>query len=107
MESFREAYGVLQRHAQTLRNQDEPNIDDLLTIVTESVNAYKVCKQRIDAVEAALKTALDGAGVDEAPGPAPAPPAAKTQARARPAPATLTPPPTAPGFEDMDDDIPF
>ena len=67
MESFREAYGVLQHHAQTLRNQDEPNIDDLLTIVTESVNAYKVCKQRIDAVEAALKTALDGAGVDEAP----------------------------------------
>lgn len=73
MESFREAYGVLQRHAQTLRNQDEPNIDDLLTIVTESVNAYKVCKQRIDAVEAALKTALDGAGVNEAPDPAPAP----------------------------------
>lgn len=107
MESFREAYGVLQRHAQTLRNQDEPNIDDLLTIVTESVNAYKVCKQRIDAVEAALKTALDGVGVDEAPDPAPAPPAAKTRASARPAPATPTPPPTAPGFEDMDDDIPF
>lgn len=109
MESFREAYGVLQRHAQTLRNQDEPNIDDLLTIVTESVNAYKVCKQRIDAVEAALKTALDGAGVNEAPDPAPAPPAAKTRASARPAPAPATPtsPPTASGFEDMDDDIPF
>lgn len=107
MESFREAYGVLQRHAQTLRNQDEPNIDDLLTIVTESVNAYKVCKQRIDAVEAALKTALDGAGVDEAPPPAPAPPAAKTRASARPAPATPAPPPTASGFGDMDDDIPF
>ncbi len=111
MESFREAYGVLQRHAQTLRNQDEPNIDDLLTIVTESVNAYKVCKERIDAVEAALKTALDGAGVDEAPHPAPAPPAAKSRASVRPvpapAPATTTPPPTASGFEDMDDDIPF
>lgn len=109
MESFREAYGVLQRHAQTLRNQDEPNIDDLLTIVTESVNAYKVCKQRIDAVEAALKTALDGAGVNEAPDPAPAPPAAKTRASVRPAPApaTPTPPPTASGFEDMGDDIPF
>jgi len=109
MESFREAYGVLQRHAQTLRNQDEPNIDDLLTIVTESVNAYKVCKQRIDAVEAALKTALDGAGVNEAPDPAPAPPAAKTRASVRPAPApaTPTPPPTASGFDDMDDDIPF
>ena len=91
MESFREAYGVLQRHAQTLRNQDEPNIDDLLTIVTESVNAYKVCKQRIDAVEAALKTALDGAGVNEAPDPAPAPPEAKTRASTRPAPAPATP----------------
>ena len=109
MESFREAYGVLQRHAQTLRNQDESNIDDLLTIVTESVNAYKVCKQRIDAVEAALKTALDGAGVNEAPDPAPAPPEAKTRASTRPAPAPATPtsPPTASGFDDMDDDIPF
>ena len=109
MESFREAYGVLQRHAQTLRNQDDPNIDDLLTIVTESVNAYKVCKQRIDAVEAALKTALDGAGVNEAPDPAPAPPEAKTRASTRPAPAPATPtsPPTASGFDDMDDDIPF
>ncbi|MFC3934147.1 hypothetical protein [Acidovorax sp. SD340] len=60
-------------------------------------------------MEAALKTALDGAGVDEAPGPAPAPPAAKTRASARPAPAPTTPtsPPTASGFEDMDDDIPF
>ncbi len=107
--TFRDAYGVLQRHAQTLREQDEPNIDDLLTIVTESVNAYKVCKQRIDAVEAALKTALDGAGVNEAPDPAPAPPEAKTRASTRPAPAPATPtsPPTASGFDDMDDDIPF
>ena len=41
-ESFKEAYGVLQRHAQTLREQREPCIDDLLTIVTESVQSYKV-----------------------------------------------------------------
>lgn len=68
--SFREAYGVLQEHAETLRNQSEPNIDDLLTIVTESVEAYRVCKERIDAVEAALKAALDGvaAGSDAAAG---------------------------------------
>ena len=39
-DSFKQAYGVLQRHAQTLREQREPNIDDLLTIVTESVQAY-------------------------------------------------------------------
>lgn len=61
--TFKDAYGVLQKHAETLRDQNEPNIDDLLTIVTESVDAFKVCKERIDAVEAALKAALDGAGV--------------------------------------------
>lgn len=64
--TFKDAYGVLQNHAETLRDQNEPNIDDLLTIVTESVDAYKVCKERIDAVEAALKAALDGAGVGTA-----------------------------------------
>jgi exodeoxyribonuclease VII small subunit len=60
--TFKEAYGVLQRHAQTLRDQQEPNIDDLLTIVTQSVDAYKVCKERIDAVEKALDKALGEAG---------------------------------------------
>lgn len=59
--NFKQAYGVLQKHAETLRNQQEPNIDDLLTIVTESVDAYKVCKERIDAVEKALEQALSGA----------------------------------------------
>lgn len=56
--TFKEAYGTLQQHAQTLRDQTEPNIDDLLTIVTESVAAYKVCQTRIDAVEKALEKAL-------------------------------------------------
>jgi exodeoxyribonuclease VII small subunit len=56
--TFRDAYGVLQRHAQTLREQDEPNIDDLLAIVTESVAAYQVCQSRIAAVEQALEKAL-------------------------------------------------
>ncbi|NBO19670.1 MAG: hypothetical protein EBV03_10710 [Proteobacteria bacterium] len=56
--TFKAAYGVLQRHADTLRKQTEPNIDDLLNIVTESVDAYKVCKERIDAVEKALEKAL-------------------------------------------------
>jgi exodeoxyribonuclease VII small subunit len=57
-ESFKVAYGVLQQHAQTLCNQQEPNIDDLLTIVTESVAAYKTCQLRIEAVEKALEKAL-------------------------------------------------
>lgn len=60
--TFKEAYGVLQKHAETLRNQREPNIDDLLSIVTESVTAYKTCKERIDAVEKALDAALAEGG---------------------------------------------
>jgi exodeoxyribonuclease VII small subunit len=56
--TFKEAFSVLQRNAETLRNQREPNIDDLLEIVQGSVAAYKVCTERIDAVEAALKEAL-------------------------------------------------
>jgi len=56
--TFRDAYAVLHKHAETLRTQKEPNIDELLTIVTESVQAYKVCKTRIDAVSQALEQAL-------------------------------------------------
>lgn len=69
--TFKEAYGKLQQHAQTLRNQQEPNIDDLLSIVTESVDAYKVCKERIEAVEKALEKALSDTSAtskDAAPG---------------------------------------
>lgn len=62
--TFKQAYGVLHQHAETLRNQSEPNIDDLLTIVQESVDAYKTCQSRIEAVEKALEQALGGAGVD-------------------------------------------
>jgi exodeoxyribonuclease VII small subunit len=100
--SFKEAYGVLQRHAETLRDQAEPNIDDLLTIVQESVEAYGVCKERIDAVEAALKAALDGAGVGTSASPAPSnverAPTRRPSAPAKPA---------ASSFDDMNDDIPF
>ncbi len=118
MTTFKEAYGVLSRHATTLRNQQEPNIDDLLNIVTESVEAYKVCKQRIDAVEEALEKALADPEVaaaapgnsGHAAGPAPAPPSAPRQARAPAAPspsAPSAPRPPEPQADDMDDDIPF
>lgn len=63
--TFKEAYGVLQRHAETLRTQREPNIDELLTIVSESMQAYQVCKARIDAVERALEAALAEPGPGE------------------------------------------
>ena len=89
-ETFKQAYGVLQQHAQTLRDQREPNIDDLLTIVTESVQAYKVCQQRIEAVEKALEKAL---------GDTQAAPSSSSL------PALKTPAPAA-ALDDLDD-IPF
>lgn len=68
---FRDAYTVLQQHAETLRNQREPDIDNLLTIVTQSVEAYRVCKERIDAVEKALAQALNGANTTSSQNDAP------------------------------------
>ena len=93
--TFKEAYGVLQNHAKTLRDQQDPNIDDLLKIVTESVDAYNVCKERIQAVEQALEKALSDTG---------AAPTAPARAVTPSQPSS----PTAPAF-DMDDDgdIPF
>jgi exodeoxyribonuclease VII small subunit len=113
--TFREAYGVLQEHAETLRNQTEPNIDDLLSIVEESVNAYRVCKERIDAVEKALEKALTDVGADAEPRSTDAAgderPTGHSRARAAGTSSTAAParPPANPatGFEDMDDDVPF
>src|SRR5690625_2192937 len=85
-QSFKQAYETLQKHADTLRAQDEPNIDDLLTIVTESVSAYNVCKERIDAVEAAMEQAFSRVQDDEF---------------------TATPDTEPTGTEASDDDIPF
>lgn len=97
--TFREAYEVLQRHAETLRNQDEPNIDDLLSIVNESVGAYKVCKERIDAVEKALEEALQGAGLEGTARGDRASSPSSSSSRQRP--------PPSGGFDDADDDMPF
>lgn len=53
--TFKDAYSTLQRNATTLRSQQEPNIDELLPLVQQSMDAFRVCKERIDAVEAAMK----------------------------------------------------
>lgn len=105
--SFRDAYGVLQRHAETLRDQREPNIDDLLNIVTESVEAYRVCKARIDAVEVALKAALDGVDAQSPPvavSTGSEGPVSRRAAVTERAPRAPAPSPSGGAF---DDDIPF
>ena len=74
--TFKDAYAILLHHAHTLREQTEPDIDDLLQIVEESVQAYKTCQRRIDAVEKALDKALASTAHPTAPVAAPATPAA-------------------------------
>jgi exodeoxyribonuclease VII small subunit len=108
--TFREAYGVLQEHAETLREQTEPNIDDLLSIVTESVAAYKVCKERIDAVEKALQAALTDVGGDVGRTGG-APPGSdgdeQSEQTARRATAKPSAKKSGTGFDNMGDEIPF
>ena len=98
--TFKQAYATLQKHAQGLRSQQEPDIDNLTTIVSESVAAYKVCKERIDAVEKALEQALgnaqiEGKSSEPTQGSVPSPSSSRAPARR--------------GFDSMDadDDTPF
>ena len=96
--TFKEAYGVLQRHAEALRRQQEPNIDELVNIVTESVNAYRVCKARIEAVEQALERTLGEAEADSVVAAGP---------QDNGSPHASASPERTPPKEEFDDDIPF
>ena len=52
--NFKQAFEVLKNNSRKLEEQDEPDIDQLMGIVEESMQAYKVCKGRIQAVQKAL-----------------------------------------------------
>lgn len=53
--TFKEGYEILKRNAELLESQEEPDIDNLMKIVEESMSAYKACKSRVDAVQGACK----------------------------------------------------
>ncbi|WKT74479.1 exodeoxyribonuclease VII small subunit [Acinetobacter variabilis] len=52
--SFQEGYDILKKNAEFLESQQEPDIDNLMKIVEESMQAYKACKSRVEAVQNAL-----------------------------------------------------
>ena len=52
--TFKEGYEILKKNAELLESQEEPDIDNLMKIVEESMSAYKACKARVDAVQQAL-----------------------------------------------------
>ncbi|MCB1919774.1 MAG: hypothetical protein KDJ28_07335 [Candidatus Competibacteraceae bacterium] len=107
-ESFNDAFQVLQRNAETLRRQTEPDIDRLVPLVEESLQAYAICKQRLEAVRQALEAQL---GPEAAQDDAAAIPFPSDEATPRtptlPAVSPTAPDGSAPGGADFDDDIPF
>ena len=52
--SFKQGYEILKCNAELLELQEEPDIDNLMKLVDESMNAFKACKSRVDAVQQAL-----------------------------------------------------
>lgn len=52
--TFKQGYEVLKKNAELLESQEEPDIDNLMKIVEQSMIAYKACKLRVDAVQQAL-----------------------------------------------------
>lgn len=107
-ESFNDAFQVLQRNAETLRRQTEPDIDRLVPLVEESLQAYAICKQRLEAVRQALEAQLGPETAQDAVAAIPFPPDEATpRAPTPPATSPTTPDGLADGGADFDDDIPF
>ncbi len=57
--TFKEAYDILKQNADMLEQSETLDIDNLVSVVERSIGAYKVCQERISAVEMALKNAFD------------------------------------------------
>ncbi|AET95189.1 hypothetical protein BSFA1_84460 (plasmid) [Burkholderia sp. SFA1] len=56
--SFKEAYAKLKQTAETMRSQQEPDIDALVPMVDSAVANYAICTQRIEAVRLLLNQKL-------------------------------------------------
>lgn len=56
--AFTSNYQVLKEISEKLRNQTEPNIDELIPQIEKAMKAYQVCKERLDHVSEALSKML-------------------------------------------------
>lgn len=57
--TFKAAYQILKTNAEELQSSNEPDIDNLMNTVEQSIAAYKVCQSRIEAVQQALDAAFN------------------------------------------------
>jgi exodeoxyribonuclease VII small subunit len=53
-ETYKDNYAILKEVAETLRTQKEPDIDALIPMVDRALAAYKICKDRLQAVKTAF-----------------------------------------------------
>jgi exodeoxyribonuclease VII small subunit len=67
--SFNTNYQVLKETADWLSGQKEPDIDQLVPKVEAAMRAYRICKDRLDQVQATLGQYFreDGAVVEPVP----------------------------------------
>lgn len=63
--TYQTAYDTLKTNAQRLENSQNLDIDELTDLVEQSILAYKVCQERINAVEQALKASFEKLGHHE------------------------------------------
>jgi|GEM_PF-1126453 len=56
--SFNHHFNNLKQIAEKLKNQSEPNIDELIPLVQSSVNSYQACQARLESVSQALAELL-------------------------------------------------
>jgi len=57
-DSFNASYKILKETADWLARQEEPDIDRLVPKVERAMQAYQVCKERLEKVKTALKKYL-------------------------------------------------
>ncbi len=54
-ETFKKHYDNLRGIAEKMRQQQEPDIDQLIPLVDSALSSYTVCKERLDSVKKLLK----------------------------------------------------
>lgn len=58
--SFLDHYQRLQSSAEALQGMQEPDVDKIMPLVNQGMEAYREVKARIDAVRAALNSVNEG-----------------------------------------------
>jgi len=73
-ESFNKNYAILKQTADWLSKQGEPDIDQLVPRVERAMQAYAICKERLNMVQETLGQYLgqDDADQESSPPPPPA-----------------------------------